>query len=172
MVSNVHALLRNRDEVNCLRHVGREGRGWLPVTLVLGDYEFVVLASNVLNDPYLELVEFTASLAEVPSSTPFPRVCFWLEPDGYALDARQSADDRVVLSIMYDEAFVPPMAHYEMKTEHTCVLERGLLHRALLVGVTRWFADHAPAIARNWSQDLDVYRRALAKVRSERKKHR
>lgn len=65
--------------------LGRPSHGWLPFRLELGNFVVDDAASAVLNDPVEELLDLLAYSAS-PNQTD-ARVCFWLEPAGYALDA-------------------------------------------------------------------------------------
>ena len=108
--------------------------GWLRVRLELDDFVVDDAASNVLNDPVAELIEMLPTSAAPALHS--PRVCFWLEPDGYAIDVlRARAAFRSVLRIYYDRDFVPPMRKREMAVRFECEVETDTLSSALFAGL-------------------------------------
>lgn len=64
--------------------LGIPEHGWLPVRLQLNAFVIGCSVSNVLNDPLDELIGAVESC--LASSGSGQRTCFWLEPDGYAID--------------------------------------------------------------------------------------
>jgi hypothetical protein len=108
--------------------------GWLPVRFELDDFIVDDAASNVLNDPVAERMDLLPS--SVAPALHGPCVCFWLEPDGYAIDVlRASAPFRSVLRTYYDSNFVPPMQTREMSARFECEVETQTLSSALLAGL-------------------------------------
>lgn len=144
--------------------LGAPRHGWLPLTLVLGDYELALDASNVLNDPFVEMVDIAVFISEGGTSG-FRRACFWLEPQGYALDVVARPQQRVIITTRFDDNFVPPMAGHEMRIEHSCMAQGPTLYRAVLLGATRWFSGYVHAIEEHWCHDIDDYRRRLRRLK-------
>jgi hypothetical protein len=103
--------------------------GWVDVSLRLGDFELICSASTVLNDPLAELLDLASFARDGHSG--FRRACFWLEPEGYAVDLKSLNASDVMLTILHDKTFVPPMANRQMKQVYRCVLARVAASQAL-----------------------------------------
>lgn len=107
--------------------------GWLPLRLQINAFVIGCSASNVLNDPVHELIGAVESCL-VPNG-PRQRVCFWLEPDGYAVDVLPgTSPDRRIVRVSYDRDFVPPMwsSYKPMKVVFEGEAEARLIADALL----------------------------------------
>ena len=103
-----------------------------------------------LVEEFLEMLRF--------SSQPMPdgaRVCLWLEPAGYAIDAIGTDDPRrAVVRVFFDESFVPPMRRREMSTSFECEVDAASLGSALASSLSRLF-QHPGADALNlWNRNL------------------
>jgi hypothetical protein len=105
--------------------------GWIRVSVRLGEFELKCSASTVLNDPLAELLDAVCFVNE--GRTGFRRVCLWLEPEGYALDLQCLNESLAMLTVLHDDAFVPPMAASPMKRLFRC--------RATRVGIVRGLHD-------------------------------
>src|SRR6476646_5794970 len=115
--------------------LGRPSAGWLPVHLQLGDFVLDCAASNVLNDPVEELLDLLEYA--VDPRGPSPRVCFWLEPEGYAIDVEPlSAVDRRIIRIGYAPSFVPPMTGKQMSPRWEGELEAAQLASVLFASLS------------------------------------
>jgi hypothetical protein len=122
------------------------------VRFELDDFAIDDAASNVLNDPVAELIELLPS--SVAPALRGPRVCFWLEPDGYAIDVlRGSAPCRSIVRIYYDKSFVPPMQRRRMTIRFECELETDTLSSALLTGLAELLDGPGAAALDDWHRD-------------------
>lgn len=122
--------------------------GWLPFRLSLGDCVIEDTASNVLNDPLAELIDAAMS---PPSRVASIRICFWLEPAGYALDLLQADEpDLSVLRLSYDDSFVPPMRHSDMTIKQEALLESRLIRTALVSGLVAFGRSADTAALEKW----------------------
>lgn len=114
--------------------------GWLPLRLELDEFVLEKKASETLNSPVkslLDLFEFT--LAPTPQG---PRVCVWLEPDGYAIDVSSAAEgDRCELRISYDRTFIPPVGGPDMTAIFEGELETATLRSALSAALAGLFEE-------------------------------
>jgi hypothetical protein len=132
--------------------------GGLEIRLVLGDEVFHLQASSVLNDPISEFIDWMEFLLEPRSG--FRRVCVCLEPEGYAFDLQPMRLPEFMVSVWWDDSFVPPMAGYEMKPRPRFLVNGDLLLEALSSGLRAWLADPGSGIQDGWG-DLAAYRRRL-----------
>ena len=124
-------------------------------------------ASGVLNDPVdalLSLFEFAAA----PRSHG-PRVCLWLEPGGYAIDAFGTPEpDRCVMRVSFDENFVPPMQGAEMVLQFECELATTTLYLALRGALARLLEGPDAEALDRWrgDQSLESYLERFNRARA------
>lgn len=127
------AVRRHPEPWVCVEHVelalGAPVHGWVPINMRLGDFELACSASLVLNDPLEELADFALFVRDGCSGV--RRVCFWTEPEGYALDVRPMKSPDVGISLWHDPDFVPPMTGHAMKSVFRCVAPRRSVYEAL-----------------------------------------
>jgi hypothetical protein len=114
--------------------LGQPRKGWLPFRISLGDFVVEDEASNVLNDPLAELIDWAVDLS-ASVSTP-RRVFFWLEPSGYALDAMASDEPGLhILRVLLDGTVVPPRSRGEMRLQHEVLAEVSTIQSSLIAGL-------------------------------------
>lgn len=133
--------------------LGRPTHGWLPFRLELASVVIDDAASNVLNDPVDELLDLLAySLS--PSGTE-PRVCFWLEPAGYALDVCTAAGsaELFIVRLFFDDGFVPPMRGRTMQLRAETELTSSVLSAAVGAGLGPLLADADGGALDGWLRD-------------------
>ncbi len=114
--------------------LGPPHHGWVKVSLRLGDFQLICGASTVLNDPLTELLDLALFARDGHSG--FRRACLWLEPEGYAVDVRLLSESHALLTVRYDDTFVPPMAGSEMKVAFHCIIERSTLLHGICDGIS------------------------------------
>ncbi|HXU01183.1 MAG TPA: hypothetical protein VN903_09330 [Polyangia bacterium] len=132
--------------------------GWVEFRLVLGDEVFRLPASNVLNDPISELIDWVEFLLDPRSG--FRRVCVWLEPEGYAFDLQPMRPSEFMVSVWWDGSFVPPMAGHRMDQRQRFLVNGDSLLRALSSGLREWVDDIGSGINGDWG-DGAAYQRRL-----------
>jgi hypothetical protein len=115
------------DEIDLVLNPPRHG--WIAVSLRLGEFELKCSASTVLNDPLAELLDAVCFMTEGRSGS--RRVCLWLEPKGYALDLQCLSESLAMVTVLHDDAFVPPMAASPMKRLFRCTATRAAIVRGL-----------------------------------------
>jgi hypothetical protein len=133
--------------------LGRPTHGWLPFRLELAGVVIDDAASNVLNDPVDELLGLLA-YSLTPRGTE-PRVCFWLEPAGYALDACTVAGsaDRFIVRLFFDESFVPPMRRHTMQLRAEAELAGSVLSAGVRAGLATLLAGQDRGALDGWRSD-------------------
>lgn len=136
--------------------------GWLPVGIKLGNYQLLANASNVFNDPISELIELAIFVKKGGSS--FRRVCLWLEPAGYAIDVKLSGHQRLLITILFDQDFIPPMNNTHMKEEYCCSVSPKTLYKALSDSLNQWFLCNFKTNEKHWAPDKD-YNHELQMIR-------
>jgi hypothetical protein len=136
--------------------------GWLPVRMVFGDYQLLMDASNVLNDPIAELIELTMFVKKESSS--FRRVCLWLEPSGYAIDVKHSGPQRLLITILFDKEFIPPMNNTHMKEEYCCSVYQNTLYKSLIESLNLWLTSNSKTISEHWAPNTVDYIREIQKI--------
>lgn len=129
--------------------LGAPKHGWLPFRLVLDDFELEALASGVCNDPLEELIDMGVFLARGGSG--MRRVCLWLEPAGFAVDAWNLGDEFAELLVSRDDSFVPPMSACALEEVRRYSVDRRTLARCVEEEVARLLRDHEPALL-GWSE--------------------
>ena len=142
-----------RDEGPFRLGLGRPTHGWLPFRLDIASVAIDDAASNVLNDPVDELLDLLAY-----SLTPRgaePRVCFWLEPAGYALDVCTVAGspERFIVRLFFDESFVPPMRRHPMQLRAEVELTGSVLSAGVRTGLASLLAGQDRGALDGWRSD-------------------
>ena len=138
-------------------------RGWLPLNFRFGRFALELHASVVSNDPLEELIDWGQYVLD--GTTGFRRVCFWLEPDGYALDVFAGRQDLVKVRIASAEDFHPPMTIYPMKTEFVCLVQRRILGLELYHALARFIESAEPELYTHWYADSSRYQHRMAVFR-------
>ena len=142
--------------------LGTPHHGWLPVRIVLGDYQLFADASNVLNDPISELIELTMFVKKMSSS--FRRVCFWLEPAGYAIDVKHTGPQRILITILSDKDFFPPMNNAHMKEEYCCSVSQYTLYKALIESLNQWLLSNSKNVVEHWAPETVDYKGEIQRL--------
>jgi hypothetical protein len=136
--------------------------GWLPIRLELDDFVLEEWASNVLNDPVESLIEML-EMAERPDPDRV-RVCFWLEPALYALDAIREerlapgetpGTGLLLVRVLFNQAASPPGPPAWGRTMTTCfegMLESRVLHAALVRALIALVDDPDAAELDHWQR--------------------
>lgn len=147
--------------------------GWLPFRLALDDIVLEDAASNVLNDPLSSLFDLASHLAgagRLPS-----RVCLWLEPSGYALDAEPAGKPGLhILRLFYHHDFVPPMPGQSMTLRHEVSIESSRASRSLTRGLADLLRDAEVDALNTWrtGETVGTYQERLRRLRAlARSKH-
>jgi hypothetical protein len=149
--------------VGVVRHIRLSLRppthGWLPVRLELDDFVFDDSVSNVLNDPIEALIEMLELAAR--SDPDRVRVCFWLEPALYALDAiredRPAPGDPpgtglVLMRVLFSRGASPPGHAGSMTPCFEGTVESRVLHAALLRALTELVDDPDATELDHWQR--------------------
>jgi len=111
----------------------------------------------VLNDPVDALLDLLAYSLE-PGGTD-ARVCFWLEPHGYALDASlingtsPKSARQFALRVFFDNAFVPPMHGYAMQHRFEGCVAGDILTDGLRDGLGRLLQGPDASTLDEWRND-------------------
>ena len=137
--------------------------GWLPLSIRLDQFALDLHASAVSNDPLKELIDWGQYVLD--GTTGFRRVCFWLEPNGYALDVFASRLGLVKLRVASEESFHPPMATFPMKTEFACLVQRNRLAIGLYHSLSRFLDSAQSGLREHWHADSSHYARRIAVFR-------
>ena len=74
--------------------------------MTIGGFDALFRASNVLNDPIEELLDM--AIFTMAGQSGMRRACLWMEPEGYAVEARPINAAKVGVRVYYDESMVPP----------------------------------------------------------------
>ena len=115
--------------------LGQPQHGWLPFRLELDDFQIEDEASNVLNDPFAELLNLLDfSLHPGKQAT---HVHFWLEPDGYAIEVTANTrTPQFAIRIYFGTRFYPPDRTENMKLVYEGEVHRNRLANALIEAFT------------------------------------
>jgi hypothetical protein len=117
--------------------LGLPEHGWLPFCLELDDFQIEDEASNVLNDPFAELLDLLdCSLHPGKQTT---HVHFWLEPDGYAIEVTANTrTPQLAIRVYYGTRFYPPERTETMNLVHEGEVHRNRLTNALIEAFTQF----------------------------------
>ncbi len=137
--------------------------GWLPLNIRLGEFVLDIHASVVLNDPLEELIDWGQYVLDGTSG--FRRVCFWLEPDGYALDVFADRIDLVKVCVASEDSFHTHMASSPMKTEFICMVQRSRLAMGLYQALTKLIDSAQSELCEHWYADSSRYEQRIAVFR-------
>lgn len=147
--------------------LGRPEHGWLPVRLEMNDHIIEESASYILNDPVSGWLDFFAYVLD--PTGPTARVCLWLEPSGYAIDAVSSdpANKTFVIRVFFDTGFVPPMRDQPMQQEFEGTIHARLLISGLKLGLSRLLFGADGSQLDHWLRDqsLASYRQRFETLR-------
>jgi hypothetical protein len=86
-------------------------------------------ASDVLNDPIEELLDL--AIFSIAGRSGMRRVCFWMEPEGFAVEIWPTHAVTVGVRVYYDESMVPPGLSPDTARIHQCAVQRRALATAL-----------------------------------------
>ena len=134
--------------------------GCLPLHFRLGQFALDLRASNVCNDPIEELIDWGQYVLDGTSG--FRRVCFWLEPEGYALDVFAGRLELVRVRVASDEDFQIPISIYPMTTEFVCKVQRNRLAIELHQALSTLFDSAQAELCEHWHEDPLHYKRRIA----------
>jgi hypothetical protein len=145
--------------------IGSPHYGWLPIRIILGNYHLDLEASNVLNDPLAELIDWVTFVKEGVSG--FRRVCFWLEPGGYALDVQLREEQSVVITVLFaKDFFFPPMANSHLKEKYRCLVPKKMLLDALILCLAQWIETESNTMGEHWTSNIEYYRQHIQQLKS------
>jgi len=123
--------------------------GWLPMELRLGSFEFRDRASNVLNDPLLDLLELRTFARRKMKGR--HRTILWLEPEGYALDAEMHGG-ALGLQVSFSESAVPPRSLIQPVTSIVAgLVDPSAFAKCIGRAYERLRAEHPNALAK-WGE--------------------
>ena len=140
------------------------GVGGLGFRLVLDEFELNERASGVSNDPLEELIDMGLFLARGGSG--MRRVCIWLEPEGFAVDAWNLGNELAQVLVSKDGSFVPPMSAYGLEEVSRHLVERTSLAQCIEEEVGRLLRENEVGL-RRWCRGLAWYVRLHAELREE-----